>query len=290
MSTTDSSDQSRVFLGGLIVAAGGVGVAMAAIGMRYSDLEPVATAFWRFFLATPLIWAFARLRGYRIAPLNLPMAATGVFFGLDIVFWHLALDRTSVANATFIVNLGAILSGLVGWWVLKKRPSPVWPIAALFALLGAATMTYGGGLEDGVGNVSGDLLALTAATFLTGYFVCISMARDRNDVYSVVCWATFISSIVAGICGLMIGETMWPHSFSALGVPLFLAVVAQCLGQGFVIWGAGMCPPSVTGLFILMQPIVAMLLAWPLFDESLNTVQLVGAGSILFGMWIAGRK
>jgi drug/metabolite transporter (DMT)-like permease len=47
----------------------------------------------------------------------------GTFFGLDITFWHASLVMTSVANATFLVNLGNAAVGLIAWIALGERPS-----------------------------------------------------------------------------------------------------------------------------------------------------------------------
>jgi hypothetical protein len=44
----------------------------------------------------------------------------GTFFGLDITFWHASLLMTSVANATFLVNLGNAAVGFVAWIVLRR--------------------------------------------------------------------------------------------------------------------------------------------------------------------------
>ncbi len=279
----------HAYMGPIILALGALFVGLAPIGLRLSEQGPQATALWRFVLAIPMVIGFARLRGLPITPPTLPAIATGVFFGLDIALWHQALTMTSVANATFIVNLGAIGSGLLAWVFMHQRPARLWPIAAAITIGGAAAMAFGRG-ATGSGSLSGDLVAMCAATMLAGYFVSMSIARSRSDAVSVIFWATCSASLVALVVTVLVGEPLLPASPMGWAAPLFLAVFAQVLGQGFLIWGGGMAPPSVSGVIVMLQPVCAGLIAWPLFNETLSPVQLVGAAGILAGVYLAGRR
>ena len=73
----------------------------------------------------------------------------GTFFGLDIAFWHASLVMTSVANATFLVNLGNAAVGLVAWVVLRERPARIWLAALAIALIGAFMLSRGAANADG---------------------------------------------------------------------------------------------------------------------------------------------
>ena len=275
--------------GALIVAIGAFFVGAAPIGARLSELGPQATAFWRFTLSLPLLFAFARVQNIPISRPEPAALAVGFFFALDIAFWHAALTKTSVANATFIVNIGAVAAGLVAWAVLGHRPKLIWPLAACLALGGAAAMSFGAA-HEGVGSLEGDLLALCAATSLSIYFVLLAVARSRSNAVSVLVWATAFEVVFSAGATLVMREPLIPPNITALGWPLFLAVFAHCLGQGLIIYGAGLAPPSVTGVIVMMQPVFAGFVAWPLFNEPLTLIQLIGGAAILVGVWLAGKR
>lgn len=288
--TRPASPTSQAALkGALIVSIGAVFVGFAPIGLRLSEMGPQSTAFWRFALSLPMLLAFASWRRLPLGRPSAPALAAGVFFGLDIAFWHAAVMNTSVANATFLVNIGSIATGLTAWLILKQRPRAIWPFAALLALSGAAAMSFGAG-TNGAGALKGDLLALCAAMSLSFYFVSLAAARSKMGGLAVIVWATFMETLVAATAAFVMNEPLLPPSLAALTWPFFLALFAHCLGQGFIIYGAGMTPPAIAGVLVMLQPVVAGLIAWPVFSESLTLPQLVGGAAILFGVWLAGRK
>jgi uncharacterized membrane protein len=49
----------------------------------------------------------------------------GVFFALDLGFWHYGIHYTSVTNATVLSNLTPVVVTTFAWIFLKQRPSPV---------------------------------------------------------------------------------------------------------------------------------------------------------------------
>jgi hypothetical protein len=137
-------------------------IGFAPIGLRLSEFGPQATGFWRMLFALPVIAAVIYLQGGKLSRPSVFSIVAGIFFGLDIAFWHASLVLTSVANATFIVNLGNASVGIVAWIVLKERPANIWPVAIGVALLGALLLSRGAA-GAAAGALTGDLLALLAA-------------------------------------------------------------------------------------------------------------------------------
>lgn len=287
--TSSPKPPPPVWLGPLMVFFGAAFVGLAPIGLRLSDMEPQATAFWRFLLAIPLLAFASSVSPLKIKSPTLPIVLAGVFFALDIAFWHAALTMTSVANATFIVNLGSVSVGVLAWIFLRQAPKRIWFFAAPLAVLGAAGMSFGGGM-GGSGDISGDMLAVIAALLVANYLLFASIARAKSDAMSVIFWATVVEAGVALVITLFMGEQVLPSNLKAMAAPLFLALFAQVLGQGLIVFGAGMSPPAVSGVMLMTQPVVAGLIAWPLFQEHLSPLQIGGAAFILLGVWLVSRQ
>ncbi|MEM6626982.1 MAG: DMT family transporter [Pseudomonadota bacterium] len=287
MTDVSTNLRQKAWLGPVLLVVGGVGIGLAPIGLRLSEFGPQATALWRYIFALPMLAAFAWSQGLKLGrPPPLALLA-GVFFGIDIALWHAALLETSVANATFIVNLGAVGSGLAAWFILKERPTKIWPIAAAIAIAGAAALSFGA--AGGGGGVRGDFLALFAAVFVAGYLITARLARRTANAISVMFWATAAEIPVAAIAATLTGEPLYSPQLSWYVAPLFLALFAHAIGQGCIVAGVGLTPAAISGVLMLIQPVTAGLIAWPLFGEALTPVQMAGAALVLFGVWLAGR-
>lgn len=279
----------EVIIGSLLLLMGGLFIGLAPIGLRFAvadGIGPQATAFWRYVFSLPLfglIYLFLRRRPS--APPKWAVLA-GVFFAIDISLWHLALTQTSVANATFLVNIGNVGVGLLAWIFLRERLTIYWAIAISLALTGAYLLSSGA-ISATEGALQGDLLALLAALFVSGYMLCAKLARLKATAIDVIFWATVTEAIVSSIiCGLL-GEPIIPQGIEQLRAPIFLAVVAHVGGQGLIVSGMRTTPAALAGVIVLIQPVAAAAISWPLFDERLTTVQIIGAALILVGITVA---
>lgn len=277
------------WLGPLLVLAGGFSIGFAPIGLRMGldTMGPQAIAFWRYVFATPIVLALVFLVHRRAPALpNKFVFLAGLFFALDIAVWHWSLTLTTVANATFIVNFGNIGVGLLAWFFLKEKLSFVWVIAVIVALVGAALLTQGGGLEA-KGDIRGDVLAIGAAMLVSSYMLCAKIARRDIGGLDVLFWVTLTELVVAGLLTAISGEVFIPADRAGWRAPLLLAVIVQCLGQGLIIAGLGRTPAAIAGILLLIQPVTAAAISWRLFDEPLMALQILGGGLILVGVGLS---
>ena len=282
------------WVGPLAVLGGGICIGFAPIGLRLGlnvgELGPQSIAFWRYLLALPILFSICLALEKRLPTRPSPMVIlAGICFALDIGLWHWALERTTVANATFIVNLGNIGVGFAAWLFLKERPSLNWLAAVLIAVTGAAMLSLLGP-AGGKADIRGDLLALGAAMLVAGYMLFSKLARGQLSAIDAIFWLTATEVCVAALLTLSSGEMLLPSRAIDLAAPLFLALVVQVGGQGLIIFGLGRTPAAIAGVLVLVQPVTAAAISWQLFDEPLNTYQGFGALLILAGVLLAQRK
>ena len=291
MSDNHSTAALPGWFGPLLVFMGGICIGLAPIGLRLGldDLGPQAIAFWRYTFALPVLFLLVLLVERRLpAKPNKFVVIAAVCFALDIGLWHWALTFTTVANSTFIVNLGNVCVGLTAWIFLKERPTPVWFAAVMIAMIGAGFLTLGGGAE-GKADIRGDALALGAALLVSCYIIASKVARRTLGGLETIFWLTAFEIIVAGLLVLAFRESFFPADLSGFIVPLFLALAVQVGGQGLIITGLGHTPAAVAGVLVLVQPVVAAAISWRLFDEPLAPLQAGGGFLILIGILIAQR-
>lgn len=287
---TATTVPARSWIGPLMMLGGAVAIGFAPIGLRLSEFQPQATAFWRFLFALPMIAGVIYAGGGKLGRPSVFALAAGTFFGLDITFWHASLVMTSVANATFLVNLGNAAVGFVAWIVLKERPARIWLAAMAIALVGAFLLSRGAADAGNTGALTGDILALVAAVMVGLYLFFAKLARRKETAMQVLFWSTAATLAVSAIASTVRHEALIPPDASWFIWPVALAVVAHVLGQGLIVAGVGRTPASVAGLLLLIQPVTGALIAWMLFQEALTPVQLAGAALVLTGVWLAGRR
>ncbi len=285
-----------IWFGPVLVLLGGVCTGFAPIGLRLGldDLGPQAIAFWRYVFALPVLFVFVLLTHRRLpARPNPYVIIAGVCFGLDMGLWHWGLTYTSVANATFIVNLGNIGVGLTAWVFLRERPTKTWALAVILAMVGAAALSLGGASGVAEANrlsLRGDLLAFGAALLLSGYMVASKVARRSLGGLDTIFWLTLVEICTAAVLIAVFQENWLPASLSGFAAPLVLALVVQVLGQGLIITGLGHTPTSIAGLLVVVQPVVAAAISWQLFGEILLPVQIGGCVLVLIGIYLAQSR
>ena len=119
--TAIATEEKRRFAFAFAALVGGA-VAMGAsvLFVRWADVGPYASAFWRVFLALPFLFVWMRLENRSAARPSLDRAVllAGLLFTGDLFFWHLAILGTTVANATFLATTAPIWVALGAWLLL----------------------------------------------------------------------------------------------------------------------------------------------------------------------------
>ena len=291
MTELTAQRRTPVWLGPLMVFMGGACIGLAPIGLRLGldDLGPQAIAFWRFAFAAPVLFLMVLvMRKSLPARPNRFIIIAGTCFACQIALWHWSLTMTTVANATFIVNIGNICVGLTAWIFLRERPTRMWALAVLIAIVGAAALSLGGGTE-GNADLRGDLLAFAAAILVSCYVVASKVARRSLSGIEAIFWLTVVEALVAGFLVMAFREDFLPANLTGMLAPLFLALIVQIGGQGLIITGLGHTPAAIAGVLIVVQPVVAAAISWQLFNEPLVPIQAGGALLILVGIFISQR-
>lgn len=271
----------------LLIAASVLG--LAPILVRLTETGPAAAGFWRFLFALPLLTILAaREPGGVGAPSKWALLA-GLFFALDLSFWHYGIVMTSVANATVLCNLTPVVVTLFGWFVLKERPHRLFILALALAMGGAFAMAAGADGGQGTNPMLGDLFSLSVAVWYSGYFLAVQAARRTAGAMRVTFWATLLGAPLLLIVALALGEDVIPAGPAGWAACVAMGVM-HVFGQGGVAWALGKLPASVTAVTILIQPVVAGLLGWWIFGETLTPVQALGGALVLGAIVLAQRS
>lgn len=251
--------------------------------VREADTGPIASAFWRTALATPvllMIAAIATRRNQNAAQAH-PIAwgifaLSGLIFAADLAAWHMGIERTKLANSNLLGNSTSFLLPLWAFIAARQLPSRQQAAAIGLALLGAVLL-MGRSYELSPQNLIGDLLCVTAGGFYTIYLVLMTRVRETQNPWRVLALSTLMTPMPLLLFAWFAGEKIWPGEW---GVLLTLALSSQIIGQGLMIYVIGRVTPLVMGLSLLLQPIVGAALGWISYGETLALPDWIGAGLI----------
>ena len=262
----------------------------------------ITAAFLAFVLIAVLVDRSA-LRVPRGRALLL-IAGLGIvgFAGVQWTY-NVAINRLPLSIALLLEYLGPVLVVL---WVRVVRREPVhqrmWPALALaVGGLAVVSQVWDGLTLDGLGVT----MALGAAVCFATYFLLGEHAgrleaggADVGGPLHIILWAFAVATV-----GMNLVQPAWTSD--ALGANV--SMLGRFADTSVPAWGAmvwvvllGTVAPfflllvalrslsaTVVSVVAMLEPVVAALVGWVWFRETLNPVQLLGMAAVLTGILLA---
>ena len=283
----------------LVIGATGIG--LAPILVRLSETGPVATAFFRLALAQPIVWLLlhrehksgrARVLASQTESTSRAdfflAALAGLFFTADLSIWHWSLRLTTVASSTFVTNLTPFFVTIAAWLLFRERVTARLLAGMLIAFCGGFLMVAES-MRGETRFVVGDLLALCAAIFYSGYLLVVKRLRRGRSTWYVMAWTGAFAAPTMFLVSALSHETLLPRTAFGWGIVLALALVSQICGQGMIAYGLAHISASLSAVLLMWQPVVAALLAWWILHEPLAPLRAIGGAVIIIGIIVATR-
>jgi len=271
--------------------AGATAIAFAPIFVRLSEVGPVATAFWRLTLALPALWLWAIFerrnshdsRKVSINKMHGQLVLAGLFFAGDLSVWHWSILFTSVANSTLLANFAPIFVALGAWLLFGQQVNRSFLMAMTLALIGT-TLMVGSSLQMSLRHLWGDALGLMTAVFYAGYLLTVKQLREELPVSTIMAWGGTVTALALFPIVLLSDETIVPTTGRGWSVLLGLALISQVSGQSLIAYALAHLPAAFSSVGLLLQPVMATILAWQILGERLEPWQALGGILVLVGI------
>ena len=278
-----------------ILIIGAIAIAFSPIFVRFSDVDPIMTAFYRIFISLPFFLFFSSFN--IIEKIKFPQfnnsyvifLVSGIFFALDLICWHWSIKLTTVSKATFLSNLAPIVVIIFSLIFLKERFSKFFYLAALLSMVGML-MLLGESFKFNKSQFIGDLLGVLTAVWYGSYIVTISQLRKKYNSTSIMFLSGIVTAIILLIVSILFEQSLIPQSLFTITIIFLLGFICQFMGQSFITYSLAYLSASLSSLCLLIQPIAATVLAYFFFQEKLTTIQFFGSALILIGIYIARSK
>jgi DME family drug/metabolite transporter len=216
---------------------------------------------------------------------KLPVKGT-VIASLSMAFYQplffSAVTITGVAIGTVIaIGSAPILSGLLEWFILKKRPTKIWWAATIVSFSGCFLLFIN--KESIHIDYFGILMALGAGLSFASYTLASKQLLKRHSPLAVVAIVFTLSAILL-IPFLFIFDLSWLLEFRGITVSLHLGILAT--GLAYLLFSKGLLSisSSTAVTLSLAEPLTAALLGVFLVGEHLTLVSWAGIGLLFIGI------
>ena len=224
-----------------------------------------------------------------------------VLYGLVLAgfnaLWTLSVAINGAAIATVLVYCSAGFTALLGWWLLKERLGWGKLLAVLLSLGGCVLVAEALNPAAWQTNLAGILTGVLSGL---GYAVYSLMGRSASqrglDPWTTVFYTFGFAALFLLFFNLLPGglipgaaarpaDLLWlGQEWAGWGILFLLAAGPTVVGFGLYNTSLSYLPSSVANLVVTSEPVFTALLAYFLFGERLNGVQIAGSLMILAGV------
>ncbi|WP_255461903.1 DMT family transporter [Pseudalkalibacillus hwajinpoensis] len=213
----------------------------------------------------------------------------GISLAFHFILWFESLNYTSVASSVVLVTLQPLFA-FIGTYLFFKEKLTLLAIAGgVTAVAGSIVISWGDFRISGMA-LWGDLLALTACAMVTGYLLFGQNIRKRLDLIPYTFIVYGIAALTLILYNILLRYPFFSYPSSDWGYFLLLAIFPTLLGHSLLNWAVKWVSVNVISMSILFEPIGASILAYFILGEKLHTMQWIGGGIIITGLYIFIRS
>jgi drug/metabolite transporter (DMT)-like permease len=259
-----------------------------------AEMGPYIAGASRYILAAVIMVLITQIRRESIPMRHLKSYLTlgivGVF-GFNL-FFFLGMETSSAINGALIMALNPLLTAVLGYLILKDRPTNRQMIAFPIGVAGVAIVVLGAGAHLTISI--GDLYILVANLSWALYNVLVRkmMPKDVSGIANTAGIMT-VGAIALTIVALLQGDHFIVPTV-ATGISLILMTIGGSI-LAYIFWNASIAKlgPSKAAIFMNLVPVTSMVIA---SIESLppSHAQMLGAilviGAVTFSSFSTSRS
>ena len=259
------------------------------------EASPLAIAAWRLGLAALFFLGLSLGRRgeapsgpTRTALLRLTLA--GACLACHFALWFSALDRTPVARATLLVCTTPLWTTLGALALGRRRVSSLYWLALGLAAFGVWLVTRAAAESATHVTFIGDLLALAGGFMFAVYLLMVEGLHETISSQRQVTVAYSVAAALLWMAFLWRGGVTLHYSPGVWRALLGMTLGPQIFGHTLLNSSLRHFPSSTVAFAILLEPILAGILAWLLFHQNVTGGQVVGGLLVLAALAIVIRQ
>jgi drug/metabolite transporter (DMT)-like permease len=273
----------------LWMAVGVLAISTSPILIRVAAMPALAMAFWRCLAGAAVLTPFASRGGAGLTRGDLlPLATSGVCLAAHFALWNASLGLTTVAAATTLVSMAPLFVGFGSVFLGEPPTSRAWA-GIVLATAGAVAIGAGDAVGFGSGSraLLGDVLAFAGALAMAGYLLLGRVVRRRLPVSTYAASVYGVAAAALLPACLLTGSALGGYRAAAWLALAGVVIGPQLLGHTVFNGLLATVSASVVAVVLLLEPVIATVLAWWLFGELPGPWLWVGGPMVLAGVWLA---
>ena len=262
-------------------------------------IQPPAAVVWRV-VGAALVFGLLKLATAPRERLvgaadNWRAVACGVLgIGINQLAFFQGLSLTTPINASLIQTISPIVVVLASAVLLGERLTPLRLLGIALGAAGAAALIASRPSSGRVAQdaLAGNLYLLLNATVFALYLVLVAPLMRKYHAFTVLTYIFVVGAVVVLPLGLPQAlrtdyARFPPYIWAELGyMVFFLTILAYLLNN----WALKYAQPALLGVYIYLQPVLAVLIAVGLGKDSFTLGKAWQAALIFLGVWLVGRR
>jgi drug/metabolite transporter (DMT)-like permease len=287
------------------------GASFIATKVALNEVHPVTIVWIRFAIGVVILGMAIALRKQFALPDKKEWGYFALLGFLGITF-HQWLQsnglQTSEASTTaWIVSTTPVFMALLGWLVLKEGLGWLKTLGITLAFAGVLLVSSKGDVQFiavGRFGAPGDFLILISAVNWAVFSILSRRGLKKYPASLMMFYVMVLGWLFTSVlffAGPLLGgistrlaspgftdlATLTQNGWISI---LFLGVF--CSGLAYIAWYDALQALSTaqTGVFLYIEPLVAVVVAAIVLGEKITGVSLIGGAVILFGVWLVNRE
>jgi drug/metabolite transporter (DMT)-like permease len=283
---------------GLILVQVLFGFNYAAMKVILEQFPPVLWGAIRMFLAAAIMFAFA----FFILPkeqrkIDGDFLKKTFFFGLigvamNTAFFQLGLEYTTASNSAILNTLTPIFTLLFAILARQERFTIFRGAGFLVAVMGVLVLNNVESLDLSGPTMKGDIYTILNCITLALLFTLSRDFLKKHSPFWATAWMFLFGSLMLFAVSFQDFSKMIPsHVDGRLGLAVLYNVVGATILTFFLnLWSLTKVNPSLVGLFIYLQPVVAVFNSWYTFGEVPSARMTIAMTCIFIGVGLGVIK
>ena len=258
--------------------------------VRLITATPLAICFWRGLLGGSLLLIIYLIYGLlskdnKRLDFTLKEILIILCIALSTICFVLSVNYTTVANTLFLLSTAPFFSIFLSYFLLGEKIRLKDLCASLIALIGVFIISLGSQVSNNTLATSlGDLFGIVIAIFTA---LVLTLARHGSS-------KLVIRSNAIGMYAVALFVLPFVKNFSVeqetILYLLILCLICVPIGSLLILTGPKYISASEVSLIILLQVIIAPILAWLILKEYPGLSSLVGGIFVISALLIVNLK
>jgi drug/metabolite transporter (DMT)-like permease len=286
------------------------GSSFVATKIALRELNPATLIPVRFGMGVLVLTAANLRKNFRpVRREALPKLALLGFLGITFHSWLQATGLKTVAATVtaWVVATIPVFVALLGWAILGERLTLLRLVGIVLAASGAVIVVSGGDLtalfSGQVGSVGDILIGISALNWalftVLSKFVLKREAHHRSEAQveqlPPIRMMLYVMAFgwLFSLPGMILDDGFFAlQTLSAQGWWALVFLGVACSGLGYLFWYDALNRIAATqaGVFLYFEPLVTVVVAWPILGEAMSGVVVVGGTAILLGVWLVNQR